>query len=343
MFPLRKIEIKSVFNDITDVHADTIALKFAQNFYGADSAVVRKLLGEGQSIGDFSPAIGNFSLVSTADKIGAKKVLLVGVQDLSSFRYNQIYEFSKTVLKILEHNDPEVRTIAMTIHGVGYGLDETESIISQVRGLLDSLKDGQFPQKLERILIVDKNRARAQRIQGILNDYLSSYCNVDKILIPVSRSNKLEREPVPETEKAGLESEKKPHIFVAMPFREDMDDIYYYGIQPSVHSMGYLCERVDLVSFTGDILDRIKSRIETAELMIADLTGSNPNVYLEVGYAWGKGLPTILIAKDGEELKFDVRGQKNIKYKRILDLEKILKQELENLLGKEQEYRKGIT
>lgn len=131
-----------------------------------------------------------------------------------------------------------------------------------------------------------------------------------------------------------LESEKKPHIFIAMPFREDMDDIYYYGIQPSVHSVGYLCERVDLTTFTGDILEQIKSRIESAELVIADLTGANPNVYLEVGYAWGKSLPTILLAKDGEEPKFDVRGQRCIIYKRILDLEKALKQELKGLLAK---------
>ena len=58
----------------------------------------------------------------------------------------------------------------------------------------------------------------------------------------------------------------------------------------------------------GHILDRIKLRIETATLVIADLTGANANVYLEVGYAWGKNRPTLLLAKVGDELKFDVRG-----------------------------------
>ncbi len=43
--------------------------------------------------------------------------------------------------------------------------------------------------------------------------------------------------------------------------------------------------------------------------MIAVLTGANPNVYLEVGYAWGKGRrPTILVTDDAEDPRFDVQG-----------------------------------
>lgn len=95
--------------------------------------------------------------------------------------------------------------------------------------------------------------------------------------------------------------------------------------------MGFLCERIDNESFTGDILDRVKKRIETAAVVIADLTSANPNVYLEVGYAWGKNRPTKLLAKEGEELKFDVRGQRCLKYERIKDLELSLMKELRDL------------
>ena len=105
-----------------------------------------------------------------------------------------------------------------------------------------------------------------------------------------------------------------------MPFCDDMEDTFVFGIQGPVNAAGYLCERVDFSTFTGDILARIKSRIETASLIIADLTGANPNVYLEVGYAWGKGRPTLLIAKTSDELKFDVQGQRCLIYKSIRDL-----------------------
>jgi nucleoside 2-deoxyribosyltransferase len=88
---------------------------------------------------------------------------------------------------------------------------------------------------------------------------------------------------------------------------------------------------VDNESYTADILERLKEKIETAAVVIADLTNANPNVYLEVGYAWGKNRPTILLAKDDEELKFDVRGQRCLKYGRIKDLELSLAKELAEL------------
>ena len=130
---------------------------------------------------------------------------------------------------------------------------------------------------------------------------------------------------------AGVYSSTKPHVFVAMPFSEDMEDTYIFGIQGPVNAAGYLCERVDLTVFTGDIIARIKSRIETASLVIADLTGANPNVYLEVGYAWGKDRPTLLVAKKGDPLKFDVQSQRCLIYKSISDLEKKLETDLASL------------
>jgi len=91
-----------------------------------------------------------------------------------------------------------------------------------------------------------------------------------------------------------------------------------------VNAAGCLCERCDQSVFTGDVLDRIRTRIASATVVIADLTRSNPNVYLEVGFAWGKGVPTLLIAKKGEELHFDVKTQRCIFYTNISDLKKQL-------------------
>ena len=63
-------------------------------------------------------------------------------------------------------------------------------------------------------------------------------------------------------------------------------------------------------------------------MVIADLIESNPNVYLEVGYAWGKNRPTILLAKKEQEIKFDVRGQRHLKYDTIKGLRESLVKEL---------------
>jgi len=95
-----------------------------------------------------------------------------------------------------------------------------------------------------------------------------------------------------------------------MPFAEAFNDLFEYGIQRPVRDLGLLCERVDEQVFTGDVLERVKSQIEASTAIIAVLTGANPNVYLEVGYAWGKGRPTILITDDAEAPRFDLRGQR---------------------------------
>lgn len=139
------------------------------------------------------------------------------------------------------------------------------------------------------------------------------------------------RPDLPPNLQSAAQVEMKPRAFVAMPFSPDMEDVFYYGIQNPVRGLGYVCERVDQEAFTGDILDQVKSRIENAEIVIADLTGANPNVYLEIGYAWGKARPTVLVINDSDKLRFDVQGQRCLTYKSIKDLETRLTRELQNL------------
>jgi hypothetical protein len=79
----------------------------------------------------------------------------------------------------------------------------------------------------------------------------------------------------------------------------------------------------------------VKDRIGSASLVVADLTGANPNVYLEVGYAWGRGVKTVLISAKGDELKFDVRTQRCLIFDSIRHLEVLLTEELKALKGSE--------
>lgn len=130
-----------------------------------------------------------------------------------------------------------------------------------------------------------------------------------------------------------MASESKNHIFVAVPYDEEMEDVYEFGIREPINEIGCLCERCDRAMFTGDIIERIKTRIASATLLVADMTGANPNVYLEVGYAWGKGKDTLLIARTGEELEFDVLTHKCIYYRNISDLRKKLRTFLADLFG----------
>ena len=206
----------------------------------------------------------------------------------------------------------------MTIHGVGFGLDEREAFLAQLGGIQDTT--GEL--SVERISIVETDPEVAWRLEAIL---AGSYPAFSMLTSSVGA-------PSPRVlTTAGTASKDKPHIFVAMPFNKELQDVYVFGIQGPVNAAGYLCERMDMVSFTGEILTRIESRIETAALVIADLTGANANVYLEVGYAWGRNRPTLLLAKKEEDLTFDVRGQRCIVYENIVDLATKLQADLINL------------
>lgn len=145
-------------------------------------------------------------------------------------------------------------------------------------------------------------------------------------------SKSLEKEKVSELRES-LEKEKpKSHLFIAMPFSQAMEDRFFYGIQRAADATGFACKRLDKESFTGDILQQIRIEIESSSAVVADLTGANPNVYLEVGFAWGKGIPTILILEEKHELHLDVRGQRCLMYSTIRSLEEKLTKEIQNLL-----------
>jgi nucleoside 2-deoxyribosyltransferase len=129
----------------------------------------------------------------------------------------------------------------------------------------------------------------------------------------------------------GDESERKSKLFVAMPFADKHSDVWDIAIRESCQAAGLLCERLDEEAYTGDILKQITSRLRKTSGVLAVLDDANPNVFLEIGFAWGTGKPTVLIAKKDTLLPFDVRGQKTIHYTSIANLRSLLKAELTSL------------
>jgi hypothetical protein len=116
-----------------------------------------------------------------------------------------------------------------------------------------------------------------------------------------------------------------------MPYGDSFEDVFTYGIAPPVRSAGLLCERMDQITFTGDIVGHMREKISSASILVADLSEANPNVYLEIGYAWGVQTPCVLLCNRKSDLKFDLRGQRCLQYGSITELEKALTAELQAL------------
>jgi plasmid maintenance system antidote protein VapI len=112
----------------------------------------------------------------------------------------------------------------------------------------------------------------------------------------------------------------KPRIFVAMPFADDFTDFYEFGVRQTAEKVGYECERIDEVEFNGSISQEILKRIDAADLLVAEVSMQNANVYYELAWAQAKGKPTILCTKDLENLPFDTRDLNHIVYSSVYSL-----------------------
>jgi hypothetical protein len=321
------MQIVIVEGDALDISADVLVLKYAQALYGVDGLVVDRLEAAGSRVLSRLPKPGECRLVETMGQLGVPRTLFVGVVGLRAFGYEAIREFAKRALTSLAETMPAVSHVALTLHGPGYGLDESEAFRSELAGLFDAIESRKAPSGLKRVTIVEQSPGRVRRLQEQLTALLpagsTAVTGHDQGAHLASHLEPLRT--------AGAKSQAKAHVFVAMPFAPEFDDRFHYGIQQAVNSAGYLCERADLATFTGDVITWVKERIDTASLLIADLSTANPNVYLEVGYAWGREIPTVLWSGDASDLRFDVKGQRCLLYKSIRALEELLTRELKNL------------
>jgi hypothetical protein len=124
-------------------------------------------------------------------------------------------------------------------------------------------------------------------------------------------------------------NKKKAFVFVLMPFHPDFNDEYELGIKATCESVGAICQRVDEQIYTEDMISRIYQQIEDADVVISELTGKNPNVFYETGYAHAFAKQVILVTKEKSDIPFDLAHYPHIIYEGKITT---LKSELEKKL-----------
>uniref|UniRef100_I2PXH4 Nucleoside 2-deoxyribosyltransferase n=1 Tax=Desulfovibrio sp. U5L TaxID=596152 RepID=I2PXH4_9BACT len=124
----------------------------------------------------------------------------------------------------------------------------------------------------------------------------------------------------------------KPFVFVLMPFGPEFDDVYQLGIKAACQEAGAHCERVDEQIYQENMLARICDQISQSNIIIADMSGKNPNVFFEVGYAFSEEKTIILLCKSGEDLPFDLKQRQHIFYSKIIDLKPELSKHINHYL-----------
>ena len=107
---------------------------------------------------------------------------------------------------------------------------------------------------------------------------------------------------------------EKPKAFVIMPFDAEFQPVYEDFIHPTLDNLGFEVSRADNLLNQDNILRDILSSIASADLLVADLTDSNSNVYYELGLAHALRKPVILLGQDMEEIPFDIRPYRLVIY-----------------------------
>jgi hypothetical protein len=116
-----------------------------------------------------------------------------------------------------------------------------------------------------------------------------------------------------------IKTQPKPFVFVLMPFDAKFEDIYKFGIKGAAAEAGAYAERLDEQVFSEGMLDRIFNQISKADVVVADMSERNPNVFYEVGYAHALGKIVLLITSNAKDIPFDLKHRQHTVYGNKID------------------------
>jgi chaperonin GroEL len=102
--------------------------------------------------------------------------------------------------------------------------------------------------------------------------------------------------------------------FVLMPFKSPFEDYYEDIIKPAAKAASLVTRKADEIYSTGPIIQDIWKQIWAAAVVIADVTGKNPNVNYELGICHTLGVPTVIITQSVDDVPFDYRHRRCIPY-----------------------------
>lgn len=115
--------------------------------------------------------------------------------------------------------------------------------------------------------------------------------------------------------------------------RKNADQLYQHIIKPVCEKCGFAAQRVDEFNTSNSITQEILDALNDYDLVIADLTGHNPNVFFEIGYRTKSQRPIIHLKRKDETIPFDVSSIRTFEYDLTdLDMVTATKDRLEQVI-----------
>lgn len=142
----------------------------------------------------------------------------------------------------------------------------------------------------------------------------------------------------------GAEGANKKTCFVVAPIgsegtdiRRSTEGLLKAVLKPVLDRFDYEVVIAHEISTLGSITDQVVNNLLEAELVVADLTGLNPNVMYELAIRHCAALPVIVVANKNTKLPFDVVVERTIFYSDDMHGGVDLARELEKIIIKIQE------
>jgi hypothetical protein len=101
--------------------------------------------------------------------------------------------------------------------------------------------------------------------------------------------------------------------FMIMPLEKKLEPVYRV-VSQALREEGWIVRRADEIARPGRITDAILEAIHTSDLVVADLTGTNGNVFYELGFAHAISRDAITLTQE-RRIPFDVADYNAIFYK----------------------------
>jgi hypothetical protein len=98
-----------------------------------------------------------------------------------------------------------------------------------------------------------------------------------------------------------------------MPFDPGFEAVYR-AISEAAEKVGLRCRRADNIWEHAAIIQDVVSLIDRSRIVVCDCTGRNPNVFYEIGIAHTLGRQVILITQSENDIPFDLRHLRYIRY-----------------------------
>ena len=111
------------------------------------------------------------------------------------------------------------------------------------------------------------------------------------------------------------------HCFVIMPFgasgtreKSHYDQVYEHVIERALNGIGIQCTTANRMGISAEMTEEVRRQLRDSDLVVADLSDSNPNVFYELGYRHALGKPFIVVCDDTTRVPFSVRTWSMIEY-----------------------------